>query len=316
MRETALEWRMYVVIVLVGIEGAEGNADDPNSGYAGSFIHHLVKGWAGGPAEYIPGPSSSPKGVMPTAVMAMQRALVLHKVNQPDGLILAGYSRGGAAAIVASQLLGKAGITVDYLALFDAIERDPSIDANRIGANVLFTVHAKRASSANSRPLWGNCGSQAHNNLLTCDFHVTHWGASGVPLHEGIPPGVNPADLITEPDFIRGGERQTQVTWQQEINNSTALKNFMHQHMLMACHRIELGKGRKAKQHIVVQGESLSLIAGHYWKDVLLWPLLHDANKGIPDPNQIAPGQKLVIPDLASFTRGELDNARQRGRNW
>jgi nucleoid-associated protein YgaU len=307
------------VIVLVGIEGAEGNAQDPNSGYAGSFIHHLVKSWAGrGAAEYIPGPSSDPKGTLPTAVVAMQRAVLLHKTNQADGLILAGYSRGGAAAIVAAQLLDKAGITVDYLALFDAIERDRSIDASEIGANVLFAVHAKRASSANSRPLWGTCGTRARNNLLNCDFHVTHWGASGVPLHEGIPLGVNPTDFVTETDFVRGNERQTQVTWQQEITNSTALKNFMHQHMLLAYHRIELGKGRKVRQHIVVQGESLSLIAGHYWKDVLLWPLLHDANKGTIglDPNQIKPGQNLMIPDLSSFAPGQLDNARQRGRNW
>lgn len=307
------------MIVLVGIEGAGGNAQVPGTGYAGSFIHHLVTTWSG-VAEYIPGPSSHPKGVMPTATIAMQRAILLHKIHKADGLILAGYSRGGAAAIVAAQLLEKAGITVDYMALFDAIERDPSVDSDRIGANVLAAVHARRASSAASRPLWGNCGTRARNNLLICNFHVTHWGASGVPLHQGIPSGAKPTDFVMEavpePDFVRGGQRQTQVTWQQEIDNSRALKNFMHQHMIHASQRIRLG--RRSQQHTVGAGESLSLIAGNYWKDVLLWPLLHDVNQATigQDPNQLKVGDVLTVPDLASFTPGQISNARQRGQHW
>jgi hypothetical protein len=304
------------MIVLVGIEGAEGDARTPNSAYAGSFIHELVTGWSG-TAVYIPGPSSDPKGVMPRAIVAMQHATVLFKINQADGLILAGYSRGGAAAIVAAQLLGKAGITVDYMALFDAIERDPSVATDEIGANVLTATHARRALSAGSRPLWGSCGTRARNNLLVCDFHVTHWGASGVPLHNGIQPGVNPNDLVTEPNIVGGGEHLTRVTWQQEIDNSTLLKNFMHQHMVQACRRIRPGKGRQAQQHTVAAGQSLSLIAGHYWKDVLLWPLLHDANPAIGrDPNQLQLGQVLAVPELASFTPGQISNARQRGLHW
>ena len=305
------------MIVLVGIEGAGGNANNPGTGYAGSFIHHLVTSWSG-TAEYIPGPSSNPKGVMHTAVMAMQRAVQLHKMHKADGLILAGYSRGGAAAIVAAQLMEKAGIAVDYMALFDAIERDPSVDSDKIGANVLAAVHARRAPAADSRPLWGNCGTQAHNNLLICNFIVTHWGASGVPLHQGIPPGAKPADFVTEPHIIGGGQRQTRVTWRQEIDNSRALKNFMHQHMILATERIRLGKGRKVQQHTVAAGESLSLIAGHYWKDVLLWPLLHDVNQAKigQDPNQLKLGDVLAVPDLSSFTPGEISNARQRGQHW
>lgn len=305
------------MIVLVGIEGAGGNAQVPGTGYAGSFIHHLVQGWSG-VAAYVPGPSSNPRGVMLTAVVAMQRAAQLHKINKADGLILAGYSRGGAAAIVAAQLLEKAGITVDYMALFDAVERDPSVDSERIGANVREAVHARRASSAASRPLWGNCGTRARNNLLICDFHVTHWGASGVPLHQGIPSGASPTDFVTESDFIRGGQRRTRVTWQQEINNSRALKNFMHQHMILATERIRSGKGRKSQQHTIGAGESLSLIAGNYWKDVLLWPLLHDVNQATigHDPNQLKVGDVLTVPDLASFTPGQISNARQRGQHW
>lgn len=303
------------MILLVGIEGADGNAQIPSTGYAGSFIDNLVTSWVG-PAEYIPGPSTSAKGVLLTAIVAMQRAVVLYKINQAKGLVLAGYSWGGAAAIVAAQLLEKAGITVDYLALFDAIERDPSVDAGEIGANVLATVHARRASSADSQPLWGTCGRRARNNLLTCDFHVTHWGASGVPLHEGIPSDVNPTDFVTELSLIRGGDRQTRVTWQQEIDNSKVLKRFMDQHMIHACQRIRLGNGRRAQQHTVAPGQSLSLIAGHYWKDVLLLPLLYDANwaKIGPDPHRLKPRLVLIVPDITSFTPRQINDARERGR--
>ena len=305
------------MIVLIGIEGAEGDARIPNSSYAGSFIYELVKGWSGS-SEYIRGPSSRAKGIMPTATIAMQRAAVLYNANRADGLILAGYSRGGAAAIVAAQLLQKSGIVVDYMALFDAIERDPSVAAGEIGANVLTATHARRSQSADSRPLWGNCGLQATNNLLLCNFHVTHWGASGVPRHKGIPPGKDPTDFVTEPDLVRGGERQTGVTWQQEIDNTTVLKNFMHQHMVQACQRIRPGKGGGVRQHTVSAGQTLSSIAGYYWQDVLLWPLLHDTNKITigSDPNQLKIGQLLTVPDLQSFTPGQISDARKRGRQW
>ena len=78
------------------------------------------------------------------------------------------------------------------------------------------------------------------------------------------------------------------------------------------------GKGRGSQQHTVAPGESLSLIAGRYWKDVLLWPLLHDANQATIglDPNQLTSGQVLTVPDLTSFTPGEISNARQRGQHW
>ncbi|MEO0472147.1 MAG: LysM peptidoglycan-binding domain-containing protein [Bacteroidota bacterium] len=50
-------------------------------------------------------------------------------------------------------------------------------------------------------------------------------------------------------------------------------------------------------KHVVQSGESLSLIAKHYFKDPMKYKQIFEANTGIlKDPNVIHPGQELVIP--------------------
>lgn len=50
--------------------------------------------------------------------------------------------------------------------------------------------------------------------------------------------------------------------------------------------------------HIVRKGESLSSIAGQYYGSSNQWPKIVAANqKTIKNPNKIAPGTKLIIPD-------------------
>ncbi len=71
-------------------------------------------------------------------------------------------------------------------------------------------------------------------------------------------------------------------------------------------------------KYTVVSGDSLSAIAGKYYGDVLLWPIIYDANKSVvgPDPNKIVPGQKLTIPSISGYSQSQLTDARNRGRNW
>jgi nucleoid-associated protein YgaU len=82
------------------------------------------------------------------------------------------------------------------------------------------------------------------------------------------------------------------------------------------------GKGAGGKpggsSYKVVSGDSLSAIAGRFWGDVLLWPILYDANKKVvgSDPNKIYPGQKLTIPDIKKYSQKQLSDARTRGRDW
>lgn len=50
--------------------------------------------------------------------------------------------------------------------------------------------------------------------------------------------------------------------------------------------------------HIVQKGENLSLIARQYYGSATTWHKILAANpKTIKDPNKIAPGTKLIIPD-------------------
>ncbi len=57
--------------------------------------------------------------------------------------------------------------------------------------------------------------------------------------------------------------------------------------------------------HRVSEGERLRVIAGYYYKQALLWPLVFSANKtAINDPDILTPGMELVIPAL----EGSPDN--------
>lgn len=78
------------------------------------------------------------------------------------------------------------------------------------------------------------------------------------------------------------------------------------------------GGGAGGKTYTVVSGDSLSLIAGRFYGDVLLWPVVYDSNRSVvgPDPNLIHPGQKLKIPDIGGYSNSQLAHARNRGKNW
>ncbi len=50
-------------------------------------------------------------------------------------------------------------------------------------------------------------------------------------------------------------------------------------------------------KHVVEKGESLSIIAKHYFKDPMLYNQIFEANRDqLNDPNMIHPGQELIIP--------------------
>lgn len=71
------------------------------------------------------------------------------------------------------------------------------------------------------------------------------------------------------------------------------------------------------RHHQVRSGESLSIIAGHYYGDVLLWPVIHDANRqSVKDPNFIQPGWILNIPEASTVSESDRPGIRQRGLHW
>jgi LysM repeat protein len=69
---------------------------------------------------------------------------------------------------------------------------------------------------------------------------------------------------------------------------------------------------------MVAAGDSLSLIAQRKYNDVLLWPVIYDANLDVigPNPNKTKVGQVLVIPSIAGMTAAQRDAYHVRGRAW
>jgi hypothetical protein len=71
-----------------------------------------------------------------------------HEADPDVRLMLAGYSRGGSAAIMACEMLEHDGIQVDSLFLFDAVARHEFPGGSVIPANVRFSRHARRSLAA------------------------------------------------------------------------------------------------------------------------------------------------------------------------
>ena len=293
---------------LIAIDGElePENRDAYELVYRGSFMQQLTAGWMTGNAVYCRGPNGALRSAAHCAHRYLPHALEAAKASS-DGLILAGYSRGGAAAIVLGQLLAGSGITVRCLALFDAIDLDLTVGTG-ISSNVALTVHGFRNRDSGSRPQWRHCGMISPNRIHRLPLKITHWGASGVT-----PPVMLPNSRITE-TVQNGGVRETNVTYQEEIANMKRLWNWMKMHLEGA--RLVLPPPDQV--YSVRQGDSLSLIAGTCLGDVLYWPAIYDANRAIvgANPNYLRIGTVLTIPSIAHLSPAELDQLRERGRNW
>ena len=69
---------------------------------------------------------------------------------------------------------------------------------------------------------------------------------------------------------------------------------------------------------VIQKKDWLSSIAGQWYGDLLLWPVLWDFNKG-PDftnPNKMYVGQRIKIPFIQDKSAAEIKAYRQRGYNW
>lgn len=68
--------------------------------------------------------------------------------------------------------------------------------------------------------------------------------------------------------------------------------------MLMDNHDESPGEGNRYEQYYVVKkGDTLSKIAEEYYGDRLLFSAIYTANRHLlSDPNDIKPGQKLLLP--------------------
>lgn len=95
--------------------------------------------------KYWRGPGPAGFEVEGLAQSAYEYLLGVHRSNPSTRLMLAGYSRGASAAILAAEHLEKNGnIPVDSLFLFDAVARHTISGGEVIPANVQFSRHVRR----------------------------------------------------------------------------------------------------------------------------------------------------------------------------
>jgi hypothetical protein len=103
------------MVALIAIDGElePPNRPEYDTVYGDSFMRRLVSGWqSSGGARYIRGPNGVTRSLAYAAHRALEPALDLARRAGVSGLVLAGYSKGGAAAIVLSQLLAKHDVQV------------------------------------------------------------------------------------------------------------------------------------------------------------------------------------------------------------
>ncbi len=203
-------------IVFVGIDGT---GDSNDAAYAEAFTWSYVKAIHDRiPAQdklYLRGPALLGTATTSLAVRAVERVtLAISNYNKSDSLqfrhalttptsllrkplpvdslgewpprlkvCLAGYSRGGAAVVFAAKKLEEMSIVVDYLILFDAVDRSPMPCDSFIPANVRQVWHAMRHPDAGSREIFGNTATSPKAGTQYDKFEcmTTHGGMGGTP---------------------------------------------------------------------------------------------------------------------------------------
>lgn len=153
-------------------------------------------------ADYQRGPASAGLEVAAQAWKAAQFLRDAYHTDKNTRLMLAGYSRGGSAAIMAAELLAMSSIPVDSLFLFDAVARHLYPGGEVIPANVKFSRHARRCqgvflvlkyegtisdgpgnTSNPMRPSFGNTGLQwrgSGDHEMAKPFIGSHGALGGV----------------------------------------------------------------------------------------------------------------------------------------
>lgn len=195
-----------------GIDGT-GPRDDGTytKDFQDSFVNLFKREFSWDFAGYRRGPAM--EGLRTKSLgedTALQARTLVHYCqaqNRGDPfLCLAGYSRGGAAAIHACNLLKQQDIGVDCLLLFDAVDRAVNLsDVEAVPSNVARVYHARRNPDGASRPYFGNCGTSlagGEGSYSEEFFSGTHGAIGGVPWKaEDAPEPVSTKPVIRDPRF-------------------------------------------------------------------------------------------------------------------
>lgn len=221
--------------IVVGIDGT-GPGDDATyaNDFANSFVNRICAG--GGNKKYYRGPNAVGYGLS-AAVDAGVEFVVNKKRAAPNqNVLLTGYSRGAAGAVVMAKELKKRNISVRALLLFDCVDRQINMDASVIPETVGFVQHVIRNPAARSRMSFGNDGMRYIPPTVfpsATMFMCTHGGMGGTPW--AIPPGKSSSDFVDEGygegalnwGLVGGIFYHTRVTYAQDAQVSAQVWQFV-----------------------------------------------------------------------------------------
>jgi len=203
--------------------------DDYARSMAGSFCKQLELGLSAcrvHAPRYERGPSGDGYRIRERAA----RAVDFLQAYRGRRLMLAGYSRGGSAAVIAARLLETAGVTVDFLFLFDPVARHLSGDSGTIPSNVGEAWVVRRRIGApemdkydHSIPGWTGFDLAGHNP-------VRNWFGTTATLAA---PGV----IVRKAEFLGSHGALGGVGWPHVSEDPQCQKNvadFMNKGLVRA----------------------------------------------------------------------------------
>lgn len=165
-----------------------------------SFVHKMYEASPDPDKRYIGGPD-----VLGTlSHWLFDEAMEFHKartVTRGKVVNLIGYSRGAYIAMCVASALNTQGVPVNFLGLFDAVNRQDLVGVGGIGVdtdvvpgNVRVCAHARRDPSVGSRVLFFNTGLSAAPGVdfYLQTFRATHSGMGGMPMEGDQPDGQTP----------------------------------------------------------------------------------------------------------------------------
>jgi hypothetical protein len=220
-------------IIFAGVDGTGPEDDGEYSrAMAHSFVNYLRRNCNASASNifYRRGPTlwgnqTGPLGAAAAQFVRRRKALI----DEPR-IVLAGYSRGGAAVITAAQILALRLIGVDLMILFDAVDRSVTAAAGTIPPNVSKVYHLRRSWRAFSRPYFGNCGTTYvpfATTYIERFFRCTHGGVGGCPWWNQ--PDRDPSKSLG--DRIWEDGIPTAVTYEEDLDGSRTAWQWISQHL-------------------------------------------------------------------------------------
>ena len=193
--------------ILVGIDGT-GSDINPGAGrdhdydiaFANSFVKQMCDKHGVDKTLYKRGPVALGGGLN-EAITAGVTFIQNKKAQLPnEPILLTGYSRGAAGAVMIAKRLKDLNIKVKALMMFDCVDRYMFGDAEVVPSNVENVCHVIRDPAARSRATFGNDGMKYIPPTIyegPTMFMCTHGGMGGTPW-DAKKDGKDPGDFIDE----------------------------------------------------------------------------------------------------------------------